>query len=228
LVVNGGIEQKPKPQDFNRIFWHDKLRDITYDKYNNLFLVATSDGIFYSNNEFDSSLEQFSVQPPVSIMGINVLQILGNNDYLVGSFSGAYRWNPATGAIQDYFTDQPLRASEGLSSPFGANAIAGYAKVARDEYFFDYDKGVFSKTSAKFEMPAEIKNSFQFPLWNLAQEVHTCRIYSPIISIFYILIVPLAGIAMLIITLTGVLMWFSKRKKKPETTKKEVVNSNLE
>lgn len=47
-------------------------------------------------------------------------------------------------------------------------------------------------------MPKLVKDSFRFPLWNLAQEFHTCRIYSPIISSFYILIVPLAGISLIV------------------------------
>ena len=213
LVVNGEVMQRSNAENLNEIFWHDKLRDICYDKSRNTFLLATSDGIYYSKNNFNTAIEQFQEQPPVSIMGINVLEILENGDYLVGSFSGAYRWNPASGLIADYFTGQPVQVSPGLSSPFGNIAIAGYSKISGNEYFFDYDKGIFSQTSPKFAMPEMVTKSFQFPLWNLAQEIHTCRIYSPLISIFYILIVPLAGIAMLIITITGVLMWFAKRNK---------------
>jgi hypothetical protein len=67
-------------------------------------------------------------------------------------------------------------------------------------------------------MPKLVKDSFRFPLWNLAQEFHTCRIYSPIISSFYILIVPLAGISLIIITITGFAMWFIRRKGKRQQT----------
>ncbi len=212
LVVNGGIKQRSNPKNVNEIFWNDKLRDIKYDEQRNIFLLATSEGIYYSRNGFTSALEQFNIEPPVSIMGINVFEVLDNGDYLVGSFSGAYRWNPYTGLVADYFSGQPIQVSSGLPSPFGSLAIAGYSNNSGKEYFFDYDKGVFANqpNSSIFNMPQIVKDSFPFPLWNLAQEVHTCRIYSPLISIFYILIVPLASIAMLIITITGVLMWFKK------------------
>lgn len=216
LVVNGGVKQSVNSANINEIFWHDKLRDIKYDEQRNTFLLATSEGIYSSRDRFASALEPFQIEPPVSIMGINVLEILSNGDYLVGSFSGAFRWNPYSGLVADYLTGQPVHLNSGLSSPFGSFAIAGYSNNSGREYFFDYDKGIFpvQPNSSTFEMPQIVKDSFPFPLWNLAQEVHTCRIYSPLISIFYILIVPLAGIAMLLITITGVWMWFLKSKNR--------------
>ena len=215
LIVNGGIMQSSNSKNVNEIFWNDKLRDIKYDEQRNIFLLATSEGIYFSRNGFTSALEQFAVEPPLSIMGINVLEILSNGDYLVGSFSGAYRWNPYSGLVADYITGQPVVQSKGLSSPFGSYAIAGYTNISGKEYFFDYDRGIFAAKSGSsiFEMPMIVRKSFPFPLWNLAQEVHTCRIYSPIISVFYILIVPLAGLSMMLIVITGVLMWLKKRRK---------------
>ncbi|RPH33191.1 MAG: PepSY domain-containing protein [Bacteroidales bacterium] len=229
LVVNGVITQRSNPNNINEIFWSDKLRDIKYDEQRDIFLLATSDGIYYSRNGFTSALKKFPVEPPVSIMGINVLEILDNGDYLVGSFSGAYRWNPYTGLVAEYFSGQPIHVNSGFSSPFGSFAIAGFSNNSGKEYFFDYDKGIFSTQPNihVFEMPQIVKDSFPFPLWNLAQEVHTCRIYSPIIGLFYILIVPLAGIAMLVLIITGVWMWYKKsgvgsRKSEVGSQKSEV------
>lgn len=231
LVVNGGIEQRSNAKNVNEIFWHDKLRDIRYDEQREIFLLATSEGVFYSRTTFSTPLEQFPVEPPISIMGINVFEIHENGDYLVGSFSGAYRWNPYTGLVADYFSGQPIQINSGLSSPFGSFAIAGFSNNSGKEYFFDYDKGIFTNQSDAqvFEMPHVVKDMFPFPLWNLAQEVHTCRIYSPLISIFYILIVPLAGIAMLILVFTGVWMWFKKsgvRSQKSEVRSQKSITKN--
>jgi len=212
LVVSSEIEQISNPQNVNQHFWHDKLRDIRCDSARNAFLIATSNGVFSSTDGFSTALKPFEIQPPISVMGINVFEVLANGDYLVGSFSGAFRWNPYSGIIEDYFTHEPIRVDDESSSPFGSKAIAGYYRNSSHEYFFDYDKGLFSTTANDFQMPIEVASSFPFPLWNLAQEVHTCRIYSPLISVFYILIVPLAGIAMLLIIISGVLMWFIKRR----------------
>lgn len=214
LVANSGVNLKSDPKTITEAFWTDKLRDIKYDEQHGNFLLATSDGIFYRHSDFSGPLAQFQVEPPISIMGINVFEVLENGDYLVGSFSGAFYWNPYSGGVVNYFTGQPVEAESGLSSPFGSFAIAGYSKVAGHEYFFDYDKGVIAKESIPtFDMPQNVKDSFPFPLWNLAQEVHTCRIYSPLIGLFYILIVPLAGISLFFITITGAWMWFIKRRR---------------
>lgn len=214
MVVNGHVNQHVSKKN-NDVYWHDKLRDIKYDHGRKLFLVATSDGTFYSKDCFSSSLMTFNSEPPISVMGVNVFEVIDNGDYLIGSFSGAFRWNPSTGAVSNYFTNEPVIPKAGLSSPFGSSAIAGYAKIENQEYFFDYDKGVIESSGGNnLEMPRIIKDSFSFPLWNLAQEIHTCRIYSPLIGIFYILIVPLAGIAMIIITITGAIMWFIKNRSR--------------
>lgn len=222
MVVNGRVNQHSSKDNYD-IYWHDKLRDIKYDPIHKLFMVATSDGIFYTDENFTSNLKTFSSEPPISVMGINVFEVLESGDYLVGSFSGAFLWNPFNGKMVNYITGEPVVPKVGLSSPFGSLAIAGYSKINNSEYFFDYDKGVLQPTGAvPLEMPKLVKESFPFPLWNFAQEIHTCRIYSPIVSIFYILIVPLAGIAMLVITITGAIMWFMKRK----TSEKTIMNND--
>ncbi len=222
LVAHGGVNLKSDPKTITEVFWTDKLRDIKYDEQRGIYLLATSDGIFYSRSAFSAPLERFPVEPPFSIMGINVFEILDNGDYLIGSFSGAYYWNPYSGIVVNYFTGQPVEAESGLSSPFGSFAIAGYSKVAGHEFFFDYDKGLLSKDSNfGFDMPKNVRDGFPFPLWNVAQEVHTCRIYSPLIGLFYILIVPLAGISLFFVTVTGAWMWFIKRRRQNSEAKNQ-------
>jgi len=214
MVVNGKVNQSTSAKTINEVFWHDKFRDIKYDQSKKLFLLATSDGIFYNDDNFANYFKTFDTEPPISVMGINVFEILDNSDYLIGSFSGAFQWNPFNGTVVNYITGEPIQQKTGLSSPFGSLAIAGYTKINNQEFFFDYDKGVIAEANSKasIQMPKVVKDNFPFPLWNFAQEIHTCRIYSPIISDFYILIVPLAGLAMLVITITGVIMWFLKKK----------------
>jgi len=228
FVVNGGINQNSNSKTVNEVFWHDKLRDIRFDESRDIFLLAAADGIYYSRDSFTTSLQPFELVPPISVMGINVFEILPNGDYLVGSFSGAYRWNPYRGIVSDYITGQPAVQSKDISSPFGSLAVAGYANVSGKEYFFDYNRGVIKPLadSPTIEMTKMVQQSFPFPLWNLAQEVHTCRIYSPVISVFYILIVPLAGMAVLLITLTGVLMW-SKRRSQKSGARGQGTNSSI-
>ncbi|MDD4385609.1 MAG: hypothetical protein PHD06_10590, partial [Bacteroidales bacterium] len=157
------------------------------------------------------------LQPPVSVMGINLFWPENDGSFVVGSFSGLYNWNPYEYGLLDYLSGEEIEPISELSSPFGSLAIAGGAILPNGQkIFFDYNKGVFS-TNSQFtipQMPDVILKRSGMSLWNLALEVHTWRILGFIISNFYILIVPLAGILGLIIVMTGTLMWWIRYRAK--------------
>ena len=202
-------------------FWSDKLRDLVYDSNRKLFLLATSDGIFFTPVNFAEPPFRVPLQPPVSVMGINLFWPENDGSFAVASFSGLYKWNPFENGLWDYLSNKETEPVSTLSSPFGNLAIAGGAILPNGEkIFFDYNTGAFS-TNSQFiipDMPTEIIEKSGMSLWNLALEVHTWRILGFIISDFYILIVPLAGLLGVIIIITGSLMWLirysSKRRRK--------------
>jgi len=68
--------------------WFDRLRDLLYDKELNRFVLATSEGIYYSNDAFGSPLRKYPVQPPVSVMGITVLEVHTGRifEFIIGKF----------------------------------------------------------------------------------------------------------------------------------------------
>ena len=199
-------------------YWSDNLRDITYDSHRRFFLLATADGIFALSPDLMEAPVKFAPQPPVSVMGINVFWQEGPY-YVVGSFSGLYRWNPFEHHLSDYLTGESVEPHSTLRSPFGALAIAGGIRLQNAEnVFFDYNSGAFTpKGDNSFpEMPQEVVSKSGMSLWNLALEIHTWRIIKFLVSDFYILVVPLSGILGVVIVLTGVVMWiirYSKRKK---------------
>jgi len=80
---------------YNANPWHDKLRGIQFDKFNNSIILSTSDGFFHAEPNLADSLRRFRAQPPVSVMGINVFEQPRDGLFIVGSFSGIYRWVPA-------------------------------------------------------------------------------------------------------------------------------------
>jgi len=119
-------------------------------------------------------------------------------------------------------TGLPPEAGKPLSSPFGSLPVAGYISTPNGkEFIFDYDAGVFSKSQGmQFpEMPESVKRETPFPLWNLALEVHTGRIYSTIFGKFYILFIPLAGIMVLSILLSGMVLWIRDYRRKKRIRK---------
>ncbi|MDD2277804.1 MAG: PepSY-associated TM helix domain-containing protein [Bacteroidales bacterium] len=198
-------------------YWNDKLRDLVYDSHRKVFLLATSDGIYFTPANFSEPPFRVPLQPPVSVMGINLFWPENDGSFVVGSFSGLYNWNPYEYGLLDYLSGEEIEPISELSSPFGSLAIAGGAILPNGQkIFFDYNKGVFS-TNSQFtipQMPDVILKRSGMSLWNLALEVHTWRILGFIISNFYILIVPLAGILGLIIVMTGTLMWWIRYRAK--------------
>ncbi len=202
-------------------FWNDKLRDLIYDPDHNVFLLATSDGIYFVSHGFEYPPYKIQSQPPVSVMGINAFWKESDGYFTVGSFSGLYKWNPYKNELRDYLTGDETEPISGLRSPFGSAPIAGGAELPNGQkVFFDYNSGAFT-TNQEFTFPLmheEIIAKSGMSLWNFALEVHTWRILGFIISDFYILVVPLAGIFGVIIVITGSVMWFirfrNRRRRK--------------
>jgi uncharacterized iron-regulated membrane protein len=50
-------------------------------------------------------------------------------------------------------------------------------------------------------------------LWNLALEIHTGRIFENLFGLFYILYVPLTGLALLLVLISGFFIWWLAYKK---------------
>lgn len=197
--------------------WYDKLRAITYDDYQGRFILSTSEGFYYSDDHFSSELKKFKIQPPVSVMGINVFEQLGQGGFLVGSFSGLFSWFPELNYVENVLTRQEYTPTGQTGAPFSDQSIAGLVwDGASRPYLFDYIKGAepFLHEQNFPEMPHGIVADSPMSLWNLALEVHTARIYRPLIGDFYILIIPLSGLALLFIVISGFWMYWTGFKRK--------------
>ena len=102
--------------------WNDKLRVVRYDEKFGDWLLSTSDG-FFSVNFQTGKLESISNTPPVSVMGLNVLQQNKDGKWYCGSFSGLFVWDRVKGTTVDYSTGKAALKNAG--APFGKMAIAG-------------------------------------------------------------------------------------------------------
>ena len=204
--------------------WFDRFRDLLYDHENHRWMVATSEGIFYSDDNFSTKLRRYRHQPPVSVMGINVFIQKDHRTFLVGSFSGIFLWEPETGRIWDYFTKMPYQSTGGAGPPFGNLSVAGYIQhpassiqhPGSKEVLFDFGGGAISLKGGKWfpAMPEKVIKSSPISLWNTALEIHTCRIYQPILGDFYILVVPVVGLFALEISIIGFLAWWVARRRR--------------
>lgn len=193
--------------------WHERLRALRYDDETASWLLSTSEG-FYQLSSWESQPTIWSVQPPVSPMGINVFERAPKGSaWLIGSFSGLYTADPNNRLVQDYLSKQPIETS-GIHRPISDMLISGVAEMRDDTLLvFTYDQGVqaLSHTSDNHldsppcfvSQPAEA-NDLPYSLWQYALEVHTGRIYHPILgSLGVDLFVFILGLTTLILLITG-------------------------
>ena len=214
-IVPGTHMDSPNP-------WFDKLRRVLWDEDLKHYIFSTSEGFYFADETLTRTLQPAFSQPPVSVMGCNVLKPLGNRIYLVGSFSGMFLWNSETGEVADFFTQQPYAEPEGLQSPIGANMAAGFVEGKENAFWFDYNGGIQRISSASWrmeslafpEMSEEIRKASPMSLWNVALELHTGRVFENILGPFYLLIVPIAGICILLVLISGFLLWWKAFRKR--------------
>lgn len=89
--------------------WHERLRSIQYDRQEQAWLLYTSEG-FFTATTLTKPARKIPLVPPLSIMGINVLEPLEDGQWLVGSFSGLFQWDRERGDVTDLNTGKaPLR-----------------------------------------------------------------------------------------------------------------------
>jgi hypothetical protein len=146
-----------------------------------------------------------------------VFQQPAEGQFITGSFSGIHYWNPTENIILDLITRLPVMPAQGISNPFGSVPVAGYISPSPNVvWLFDYNGGAFS-LNRSFQppvMPENIRTQSPMSLWNLALEVHTGRIWSFLVGDFYILIIPLAGLIIIAILVTGGVLWYRNYRRK--------------
>lgn len=194
--------------------WYDKLRDILYDPARDILLLSTSEGMYYMDPN-DLLPQIFDVQPPISVMGINVFKNQDDGSYLTGSFSGLFLWDPGDHSIIDLHTGKPY-APTAFGRPVGELLVSGSITDCRGNlYLSEYNKGVlpFGHSDKFPEMPENILAESKMSIWNLCLEFHTGRIFQNITGDFYILIVPLVGLTGIIIVISGYLLWRKKFRR---------------
>ena len=214
-IINSTVGIIPGSHLDNDNPWNDKLRRGIWNPLLKIFVFSTSQGFYATDSTMSKPMVPFDSQPPVSLMGCNVLEPLGTSKYLVGSFSGMYIWDLQTGRVADFFTGNGYKAPSGMARPVSDNMIAGYISgIQNRQWVFDYNSGIAPVDhSIVWEMPHEIKEKSPISLWNLSLEIHTGRILEPFIGMLYLLYIPFAGICVLIVLFSGFFVWLLAHRK---------------
>lgn len=190
--------------------WHNKLRKIAFDPAANDFILSTTNGFFHLQNAANRTPKRIDAAPPVSVMGCNVLHRNGD-EWLVGSFSGLYRWQRDSGTITDALTGKPYVSKGGMPT-FGGFAAAGYSTdLAGGPIAFDYNTGAHAlpPNTSTPSMPQWLRYE-PLSLWNVALELHTGRFFSSLLGPITPLYIFITGSLSAALLLVG---W--KRARKP-------------
>jgi hypothetical protein len=196
--------------------WFDILRRIIYLPVENKYLVSTSEGFYTFDHAFSREATKFELQPPASVMGVTVLEDLGSPNLLLGSFEGLFVWNTTNGEVFDLIKQEPYVRPLRKGPPVGDHKISGYTTYFRNApIVFDYALGAQDLNGSEMfpAMPSAVLEASPMSLWNLALEVHTGRIYQSLLGPAYILVVPLGGLLILLLLVSGVVVWFRHHRR---------------
>ncbi len=202
--------------------WHNKLRNIRYDKATDKWLLYSSDG-FYQFQDFEQIPTLRKEKPPVSVMGINVWQQHNDSLWRVGSFSGMFDWNTKTGEIYDVIEKKEYKPKKRGGMPSFKNLISGYsADLSCGEVIFDYSKGaILVDTTQKMpQQPTFLREKGKISLWHSALELHVGRIYRSFLGSFGSFFIFFSGLLFVFILISGYVVYGKFHKKKTKKRKK--------
>lgn len=200
--------------------WNDKLRCLVYDERECDWLLYTSSG-FYAMNRIDGTPVELKKVPPVSVMGVSTLEREGE-EWVVGSFSGLYRWNRSTGKVTDAYTGKEVIPKPTKGRPVFNHTVSGYVRnnSSGQSFVFEYDKGAIPLDGGKqlAPMPENIRK-VPMSLWHACLEIHVGRVYHPFLGPVSELFVFLAGFLLTFILLSGYVVYRKLYKLKPKSTR---------
>ncbi len=202
--------------------WHEKLRVLRYDSFADKWLLYTSEG-FYTFSDFEEHPKPLVKKPPVSVMGVTVLEQKTDRGWLVGSFSGLYRWDSESGIVHNAFTGKVHKEQKSFGPPSFDNPINGYSDdFSTGEVAFDYAKGAvpINATRTFTTMPKCIGEA-PISLWNVALELHVGRMYT-FLGVLGILFVFFSGLLFLFILISGYIVYKRKHQRRKKKSHKKI------
>ena len=149
-------------------------------------------------------------------MGATVLDRQADGTYLIGSFSGLFRFDPSTERAVNLLTGEPADTQQSMR-PAETMITGRFATRAGDPVIAAHAQGLLDARGAPtdaFRMPPAVREQYRMPLWNVLFELHNGRFFREWLQGGYILIVPLGSLLFVLITLTGVYDWLVKRTKR--------------
>ncbi len=178
---------------------------------NGSIVISTESGLWRGPANLDGSFRRLQLPVPVHGMGVTVLEGMENNQLLIGSFSGLFVIEEQQGRIW-----RLRRPGLQESNPYQSNdLVSGVVTAGGQPYVrFDYHDGMLPMTAHQPSLPVmsdEIAAAAPMSMWHYLFEFHNGRIFEPWLGPWYLLIIPLSGIILLILCLSGAYDWWCRR-----------------
>ena len=213
-VLMGDIPAKYYPGALDENLWQDKINNALYDHIEDKIIVEAADGLWRGAADLNEEFRPIDLPVPLFVMGATVFEAYGNGGYLIGSFSGIFHLERATGKAIDMFTNKETVKRSAVRP--AEKMISGYFKTpAGREFVTAHEQGLMTldgKQNSAFQMPQSVYENCRMPLWNYLFEIHNGRFFREWIGQWYILLVPLGALLTIIITLSGVFDWLYRLK----------------
>jgi len=199
-----------------------RIHQAAWLKANNKLYLATENGLFSGSPNADSPFAAVDTSRlSIHGMGATVLEPLADDSLLIGSFSGLAKWHPETGIVTNLVTDKTTQPRHSG----GAMVAAAVINNGTPKFWCDYRRGMrpfpgessaatemqAGDFASSFTMPEKISKKSRISLWHFFFEFHNGRIFQDLFGRYTWLIAPLGGLALLIVTLSGVYDWFYRR-----------------
>ena len=188
-----------------------KIQSATYSNSSDTIVVSTQGGLWRGPADLDGNFRRLNLPVPIHGMGVTVLEGMTDGQLLIGSFSGLFVVEEHQGRIwrlrrPNLQENNPYQSNDLVSGV----VMAGHQPVLR----FDYHDGMLPMTAHQRilpPMPAEIAAAAPMSLWHYLFEFHNGRIFEPWLGPWYLLIIPLSGIILLLLCLSGAYDWWCRR-----------------
>ena len=189
-----------------------KIQSATYSS-NGAIIISTQSGLWRGPADLDGAFQRLQLPVPIHGMGVTVLEGMADGQLLIGSFSGLFIVEENPGRIW-----RLQRPGLNESNPYQSNDLVSGVVMAGNQPVlrFDYHDGMLPMTAQQRLLPAmpkEIAAAAPMSMWHYLFEFHNGRIFEPWLGPWYLLIIPISGIILLLLCLSGSYDWWCRRGK---------------
>lgn len=204
----------PAPLSVNP--WQHKIQNATHDRTTGRLLVQATDGIWEGPPDLSGDFRRIRLPAPVFPMGATVFESDVAGGLTVGSFAGLFRVGRDGDAV-DLMSGEPSRSGGGIRP--GQHLVTGLLRLPDGTSFVATHRGGLlnpdgSPAFGRLPMPPLSGDGSGMPLWNFLFELHNGRIFRDVIGGWYVLIVPLGGFLLVLLSATGTWDWARPRLRK--------------